>query len=119
MLTVYLCMLLPIAWRGLLRNRLSAPRLAITAVASTLIFYIVTNAAVWVAVPWYGPGWNGLATCYAAAVPFLYNALAGDLVFTAGLFGAYALATRFAPQGVTAKTWLAPQQRVMAPPTRR
>lgn len=108
MITVYLCMLLPIAWRSLLRNRLSVPRLAMTAVASTLIFYVVTNAAVWFAVPWYGPGWSGLVACYAAAVPFLVNALAGDLVFTAGLFGAYALAKRLAPHVATAKPWLVP-----------
>ncbi len=108
MITVYLCMLLPIAWRGVLRTRLSAPRLALTAVASTLIFYAVTNAAVWYAVPWYGPGFSGLVACYAAAVPFLYNALAGDLVFTAGLFGVYALASRFVPQFAMAKSWLVP-----------
>ncbi len=108
MLTVYLCMLVPIAWRGLLRNRLSAPRLALVSVASSLFFYLVTNAAVWYAVPWYGPGLPGLAACYAAAIPFLYNALAGDLLFTAAIFSAYALALHFAPRSITATPTIAP-----------
>jgi hypothetical protein len=96
MITVYLCMLVPIAWRALLHSRLSVARLTLVTVASTLIFYVVTNAAVFYAVPWYGEGWSGLVACYAAAVPFLYNALAGDLFFTGGIFGAYALAAKFA-----------------------
>ncbi|MEX2114305.1 MAG: DUF6580 family putative transport protein, partial [Pirellulales bacterium] len=108
MITVYLCMLLPIACRGLLRDRPSAPRLALVSVASSLIFYLVTNAAVWHAVPWYGPGWQGLVACYTAAIPFLYNALAGDLLFTGAIFGAYAMAVRFAPRSIGATPTLAP-----------
>jgi hypothetical protein len=102
MITVYLCMMLPIAWRAFLRNRLTVPRLAFVTVASTLIFYVVTNAAVFYAVPWYGDGWDGLVACYTAAVPFLYNSLAGDLFFTGGIFGAYALATRLLPASAPA-----------------
>lgn len=96
MITVYLSMLLPIAWRSLLRSRLTAPRIGLAAVASSVIFFLTSNAAVWHAGIWYGPGWEGLAACYIAAVPFFFNALTGDLLFSAGLFGAYALATRFA-----------------------
>ncbi len=94
MITVYLAMLLPIAWRWLLRNRLTAPRVALAAVASSIAFYLMTNAAVWHSGIWYGPGWEGLSACYAAGLPFLVNALAGDLLFSAGLFGAYALVVR-------------------------
>jgi hypothetical protein len=97
MITVYVCMMLPIAWRSMLHKRLSPARLGLVTVVSTLIFYVVTNAAVFYAVPWYGEGWDGLVACYTAAVPFLYNSLAGDLFFTGGIFGAYALVARFAP----------------------
>ncbi len=96
MLTVYAAMALPVAWRTLLRNRLTAGRVGLTAVASCLIFFVATNAAVWYAGIWYSRGWDGLIACYTAALPFLVNSLAGDLLFSAGIFGAYALALRWA-----------------------
>jgi hypothetical protein len=34
----------------------------------------------------------GLFACYVAALPFLRNTLAGDLFWSAALFGSYALA---------------------------
>ena len=36
---------------------------------------------------------DGLVSCYVAALPFLRNTFAGDLMWTAGLFGLYALAS--------------------------
>jgi hypothetical protein len=94
MVTVYAAMVLPIAWRTLLRRRLTAARVATSAVASSVLFYLATNAAVWHAGIWYSKGWDGLVQCYLAGLPFLANALVGDAVFSAALFGAYALAAR-------------------------
>ena len=54
-----------------------------------IVFFLATNFAVWLAV--YEPTWSGLAACYTAAIPFFRYTLAGDMVFTAGLFSAYAL----------------------------
>jgi hypothetical protein len=93
MLAVYSAMLLPLAARGWLRSNLSAPRVVVCSVASTLAFYLLTNAAVWHVGVWYPRSFAGLIDCYVAAVPFLFNALVGDLAFSALLFGAYALAT--------------------------
>jgi hypothetical protein len=39
----------------------------------------------------------GLIACYVAAIPFFQNTLAGDLFFTALLFGGFALLERFLP----------------------
>jgi hypothetical protein len=39
----------------------------------------------------------GLAACFVAAVPFFQNSLAGDLVFSALLFGGWAIAERSFP----------------------
>ena len=96
MITVYLAMVLPIAFRSLLRARLTPVRVAGSAVVASLAFFLVTNAAVWHAGIWYPRGWDGLVRCYTLGLPFLANALAGDLLFSAALFGAYALVTRFA-----------------------
>jgi hypothetical protein len=39
----------------------------------------------------------GLAACYAAALPFLRNQVAGDLLYTGVLFGGFALLERQFP----------------------
>ena len=94
MVVVYASMLLPIAWRGLLRSRLTPARVVSTAAMSSIAFYLTTNAAVWHAASWYPRTAAGLAQCYYNALPFLANALAGDVLFAGVLFGAYALVMR-------------------------
>jgi hypothetical protein len=39
----------------------------------------------------------GLAACFAAALPFFQNSLAGDLFYSALLFGGFALLERKVP----------------------
>ncbi|QDT07905.1 hypothetical protein K227x_63340 [Rubripirellula lacrimiformis] len=56
-------------------------------VASTL-FFLVSNFGVWMA-GWYSMTMAGLAACYVAAIPFFGYTIAGDLAFTAILFGAW------------------------------
>jgi hypothetical protein len=46
---------------------------------------------------------NGLVLCYVAALPFLYNTVAGDMLWTTLLFGAWWSAKfLFAPALLTA-----------------
>jgi hypothetical protein len=105
MLAVYGSLMLPIAWRGLLRSRLTGPRVAVATATSSVLFFLITNAAVWHASRWYAPTLEGLAACYIAALPFFVNALMGDLLFSGLLFGAYALVAR--PHGLVApRAWM-------------
>jgi hypothetical protein len=64
---------------------------ALAALASSLFFYFVTNFAVWAFGPLYPRTGAGLIACYTAAIPFFRNSLAGDLFYTATLFGGFAL----------------------------
>ena len=48
-------------------------------------FFAVTNFAMWLI--YYPATWEGFAECYALAIPYFHNSLAGDAVFTAVLFG--------------------------------
>jgi Family of unknown function (DUF6580) len=96
MAAVYLALLVPIAWRGMLRRRLSPLSVGTGAVCSSLSFYLLSNAAVWYL--WYPRSWQGLAECYAAALPFLRNSVASDVLFSAGFFGLYVLAVRLGAQ---------------------
>lgn len=62
-------------------------------VGSSVSFFVVTNFAVWVVSGMYAHTWAGLAQCYYMALPFFRGTIAGDVVYTAVLFGIYALAS--------------------------
>lgn len=81
-----------LGWR--LRTRLSARRILLGSLGGSIGFFLITNFGVWWVGGLYPSTMEGLWQCYAAAVPFFRNMLAGDLVYTAAFFGGYALATR-------------------------
>lgn len=79
-----------------IRQRPGARRIAAAAVASSTIFFVITNFGVWLVGAhgtMYPKTLQGLWLCYVAALPFYRNALIGDLVTSLGLFGLYAWAT--------------------------
>jgi hypothetical protein len=88
-----------------LRSRRTVLNTAAVTLLGSIQFFVVTNFACWVL--WYPHTWEGLVTCYAAAVPFFQNTLAGDAVFASALFGGLALAERAFPV-VSEKPALAP-----------
>lgn len=90
----YLSMALVVAWGWLSLRRFSAVRLAGASVVGSLLFFAVSNFGVWASFDMYPHTAAGLMECYVAGIPFLGNALIGDLVFTGVLFGAFWLATR-------------------------
>lgn len=60
-------------------------------VAGSFIFYLTTNAAVWILSPWYSHDLQGLLLSYTLALPFFRATLIGDLLFSTIFFGAYEL----------------------------
>ena len=88
---VYLCILATAVMGRLIRNRRSVLKVGVVTLASSVMFYVVTNFAVWASGSLYPMSWAGLATCYAAALPFFRNSLLGDMGFAAVLFGGFAL----------------------------
>lgn len=77
-----------------LRTRRSAPRIAGAALASSIVFFIVSNFGVWAFGSLYPMTTEGLLACYVAAIPFFWNTVQGDLLYTALLFGGFALLER-------------------------
>jgi hypothetical protein len=59
----------------------------------SIVFFLVTNAAVWRWGGLYPQTLAGLLQSYALGVPFFRNTLAGDLFYTTVLFGSYAVVT--------------------------
>jgi hypothetical protein len=76
----------------LARGTRSPAVIAATTLAGSCVFFVVTNFAVWADGSHYPLTSEGLAACYAAAIPFFRNALLGDLTYATILFGAWALA---------------------------
>ena len=68
------------------------------AIAGSVIFFLITNAAVWCTGTFYPPTSAGLIECYTAGLPFFRHTLVGNLVFTTALFGAFKLAMIKWPQ---------------------
>ena len=56
-------------------------------VPSSLLFFLLSNGAVWAFSGTYPPTLSGLAQCYVAALPFLDKTVLGDIVWTGVLFG--------------------------------
>lgn len=79
-------------WLGTsLRQNAGAVRIMATALAGSVSFFLVSNFAVWAAWNMYPRTVAGLMACYDAGLPFFRHAVAGDLLFTAVMFGAPAL----------------------------
>jgi hypothetical protein len=84
--------------RHMLR-KVSAVRVGAAAFLCSLQFFVLTNLAVWATGivthnSFYAANLSGLVTCYAEALPFWGRTLAGDLIYSAAIFGLYALLSR-------------------------
>jgi hypothetical protein len=97
-----------ILWLGTsLRENSAWLRVAGAALASSVSFFVVSNFAVWACWSMYPKTLAGLMTCYVAGLPFFRRGLAGDMLFTAVMFGVPAVAAMLArssekPHGVAA-----------------
>lgn len=87
-----------------LRERRTPLSVAGVAVAASILFFVVTNFGVWALDALYPMTFQGLVTCYVAAIPFFANTLAGNLFYSAVLFGGFALAERKVPVFASARS---------------
>jgi hypothetical protein len=80
---------------ALLRKTESPLRIGAVTVGASLLFFLTTNFAAWLAqsLP-YGYSFEGLVNCYVAAIPFYRGTFLGDVAFSAALFGAHAVLSR-------------------------
>jgi hypothetical protein len=95
---VYLSTALVVAIGWLVAARRTVVSIAAAALASSVAFFLITNFGVWLSSGMYARSASGLAACYTAALPFFQNSVAGDLFYSALLFGGFALAERLVPR---------------------
>ena len=89
MWAVYLSFAAIVGIGMLLRENKSVLRTAGAAVASSVLFFVVTNFAVWLAGGFYSMDLAGLVQCYVAAIPFYQYSVIGDLFYAGVMFGAF------------------------------
>lgn len=70
-------------------RKVSLLRIGGSALASSVLFFLITNFAVWYGSAQYPQSLAGLAACYGMAIPFFSNTVLGDLVYAGVLFGVF------------------------------
>jgi hypothetical protein len=92
---IYACIALTAVGGFALRGRVRALNVIVAAVASATGFYLVTNFFVWLGGTMYPHTASGLVASYVAGWPFYqYGTLPGTLLWSALLFGGFALLGR-------------------------
>ena len=85
-----------------IRTRKVLPVIGASLTAS-LLFFLISNFAVWLNSGLYPKTTAGLMTAYGAGLPFFGNTVAGDLFFVAVFFGGLEAVRRYAPGMVPQK----------------
>jgi len=92
MFAVYAALIGVVAIGQVVRKNPTILRALGGALAGSVLFFLVTNAASWLVLPQYTKDLSGLFNSYVAGVPFFRGTLMGDLLFTSIFFGSYKLA---------------------------
>ena len=97
MLLVYASFGLSVLIGRFLQGRRTVLPIGAATLLGSIQFFLVTNFAIWWLLNSYPKTAAGLAACYLAGLPFFWNTLAGDALYAAVFFGAFALAEHFVP----------------------
>ncbi|MEX0772769.1 MAG: DUF6580 family putative transport protein [Balneolales bacterium] len=87
-LVIYLSLLVMVGFGGAISRNISVTHIAGGAFAGAILFFMVTNFAVWITGTLYPITWEGLAMCYTAGIPFFRNTLISAFIYSAVMFGA-------------------------------
>ncbi len=98
MYAVYLSFILIVMIGMTLRDKKKIGNIFLASVSAAVLFFIITNFALWLTGSLYPKTTIGLAACFTAAIPFFHYTLLGDLFFAGVLFGAFELAKVKFPQ---------------------
>jgi hypothetical protein len=98
MATVYAADLLIVVIGAMALQRRTALRIGLAAAAGSILFFAITNFGMWLSSGFYPHTVAGLKACFVAAVPFFQKTLAGDLFYSALLFGGFKAAELLLPR---------------------
>lgn len=76
----------------LLSKRTSLSNITVASLSGSVLFFIITNLAVWYGNALYTQNIAGLTECYAVGIPFFSNMLISTLIYSTALFGGFEFA---------------------------
>jgi len=97
-LSVYGSFILAVLIGFWVKSHKNAKNIIFASLISSILFFVITNFAVWAFGTMYLKSLTGLAECYLMAIPFFRNTILGDLVYTGAFFGVYNLLLNISPR---------------------
>lgn len=94
---IYACFVATVWFGARMRSGVDASRIAGSSLASAVLFFVVTNGAIWLGGTTYPRTLDGLGTCFVAALPFFGNTVLGYAMYGSLLFGGFELLRRRYP----------------------
>ena len=88
---VYAAFIITVGLGMLIKKRVTPMSVITGSVAASILFFGLTNFAVWAQGGLYPQTFDGLIACYVAAIPFFGNTLFGNLIYAGILFGGWAI----------------------------
>lgn len=89
MWAVYLSFALIVLIGFSLKNGKKISSIFLASISSSVLFFIITNFAVWISGGIYPLNMLGLGECFTAAIPFFHYTMLGDLFYVGIFFGAF------------------------------
>ncbi|MBI2990422.1 MAG: hypothetical protein HYY51_04550 [Candidatus Magasanikbacteria bacterium] len=96
MISVYLGFIIMGLIGLIIRKKRRLSRIIGGTMLGSIIFFLITNAAVWLFGTMYAHNLNGLVQSYVMAIPFFKNSLFADLFYICILAGIYETGTYYA-----------------------
>ncbi len=98
MIPVYVSFALVVLLGQLMRNNVRLHTVLGGAIASSVLFFLITNFAVWAGSPFYPQTFTGLMQSYTMAIPFFHSSVLGDLFYSGVFFGSFYLLQQKYPE---------------------
>jgi hypothetical protein len=90
----YASYILMVLMGSMVSRKMNAVSLLGACVASSLLFFTITNFGTWLSWSLYPKTLSGLSACYVAAIPFLKNTVISDILYSGIFFGVFELAQK-------------------------
>lgn len=105
MLAVYLSFAIIPFFGFFIKGKNKTIKTVFASLSGSILFFVITNFAVWLFGSWYSHDFAGLISCYTMAVPFFRNTMFGDLFFNGAIFGSYAFYSLYVAKMANAKNF--------------
>ncbi len=89
MWAVYLSFALIVLIGFSLKNSKKISSVLLASISSSVLFFMITNFAVWISGGIYPLNLLGLGECFTAAIPFFHYTMLGDLFYVGVFFGVF------------------------------